>query len=138
MDMIDRDKLLDNLGNVHDFLRAIDDPGAEAVAIAAGIISGELEWHPAARLLTLGEVREWKDFLWMEVNPAYTEDRQGRLFRAVAVRDGQADDVLTFHLRETPNVHKVGPVYYGASIRCWAEKPTPEDMEGVAWDEDAE
>ena len=133
--MMDRNELLNRLGNVHEFLQAIDDPGADAVAIAAAILSGAATFQGGARLLSLEEVRDWKGFLWVEICPAYTGDFQGRLMKAAMVRD-EGDGVLTFQLREIPNFHKVSVVYYGEAVRCWASKPTAEDQAAAEWEVD--
>lgn len=133
--MIDKNELLDRLGNVHEFLQAIDDPGADAVAIAAAILSGAATFQGGARLLSLEEVMGWKGFLWLETAAPYTNDHQGHLYRAIIVREGQANGVLTFHVRGvSPNVTKTSAVYYGLSCRCWASKPTAEDMAAAEWE----
>lgn len=129
MDMIDRDKLVEDLGNVHDFLRAIEDPAADSVAIAAGIIAGELEWHPAARLLTLGEVREWKDFLWIEFKGKAPE---------IAVVEDFPFDEGALRIYKGRDLVMPWAVDYGRTFRCWAEKPTEADMEGAAWEAEGE
>lgn len=123
--MIDRDKLVEDLGNVHDFMKAIEDPAADSVAVAAGIISGELEWHPAARRLTLEEVRGWKDFLWIEY--------KGKAPKVAVVDDFPFDEGA---LRIYTARDLVMPLAldYGRTFRCWAEKPTEADMEGAAWE----
>ena len=128
--MIDRDKLVEDLGNVHDFLRAIEDPAADSVAVAAGLIAGELEWHPAARLLTLGEVREWKDFLWVEIREPGAMPKG--VFKGIFVKMEEAD--MIFHIWRPYWIGRYSAVLYGLRFRCWAEKPTEADMEGAAWE----
>ncbi len=127
--MIDRDKLVEDLGNVHDFLRAIEDPAADSVAVAAGIISGELEWKPAARLLTLEEVREWKGFLWIEFRGKAPE---------IAVVDDFPFDEGALRIYTARDLVMPMALNYGMNFRCWAEKPTPEDMEGAAWEAESD
>ena len=133
--MMDRDQLLDTLGNVHEFLKAIDDPGADAVAMAAAVIAGDVEQKPAARLLTLREVKKWKDLLWLEVAAPYTEDHQGHLYRGLY--EGEDEDaVLLFKLRGRPFISRTSAINYGLSIRCWATRPSADDMAVTPWEED--
>lgn len=137
--MIDRNELLDALENVHEFLKEIDDPGHKAVAMAAAYIAGELNLDGLARPMTLEEVRECKGFLWLETAAPYTYDHQGHLYKAILVRKGLANGMLTFHARRVPNnVSKTSAVYYGVACRCWASKPTAEDMAAAEWEVDGD
>ena len=127
--MMDRNKLLDALENVHDFLKEIDDPGHKAVAMAAAYIAGELEWHPAARLLTLGEIRGWKDILWIELKGKAPE---------IAVVEDFPFDEGAMRIYKGRDLVMPWAVDYGRTFRCWASKPTAEDVAAAAWEVDGD
>lgn len=124
--MIDRNELLDRLGNVHEFLQAIDDPGADAVAIAAAILSGAATFQGGARLLSLEEVREWRGFLWVEIR------ENGAMSKGIFVKMEEAD--MIFHLRRPYWIGQYSAVLYGLRFRCWASEPTAEDMAAAEWE----
>lgn len=125
--MINKDELLDRLGNVHEFLQAIDDPGADAVAIAAAILSGAATFQGGARLMSLEEVREWRGFLWVESRET------GAVSKGIFVRMND-DAVMVFHLRRPYWIGEYSAVLYGLRFRCWASKPTAEDMAAAEWE----
>lgn len=130
---IDRDKIVEDLGQVFDFLKAIDDPYRDSVALAAGLISGEIQEAPgAARLLTLEEVRGWKGFLWLEVNGTFevSTDSQ-RITRAVMSECYDGLVILYLHPDNTETAATA--VKYGEDWRCWETRPTEEEMAGRPW-----
>lgn len=127
---IDRDKIVDDLGQVFEFLKQIDDPYRDSVALAAGLISGEISEAPgAARLLSLGEVRGWKDILWIEIKGKAPE---------IAVVEDFPFDEGAMRIYKGRDLIMPWAVDYGRSFRCWAEKPREVDMEGAAWEEEGD
>lgn len=132
--MINREQLLTDLDNVHDFLRSIDDPCADSVAMAAAILSGAGTIRTAARLLTLEEVRGWEGFLWLELAAPIIDSRQTVLYKAVLT--GEEGGALYFHLRDDLHGYEKSAVYYGLRFRCWASRPSADEMAAVPWDED--
>ena len=128
--MIDRDKIVEDLGQVYEFLKQIDDPYRDSVALAAGLISGEISEAPAAaRLLTLEEVRESKGFLWVENREPH------RPTKGIFVElDREA--LMHFQVRRPEKWLSVySAVLYGLCFRCWASRPTEEEMAGTPWEE---
>lgn len=126
----DRDKIVEDLGQVFEFLKQIDDPYRDSVALAAGLISGEISEAPAAaRLLSLEEVRESKGFLWVENREPH------RLTKGIFVElDREA--LMHFQVRRPEKWLSVySAVLYGLCFRCWESKPTEEEMTGTPWEE---
>ena len=127
-----KEKMLTDLVNVHDFLVAIDDPCAESVAYAAAVISGEAEMRTAARLLTLEEVRESKGFLWVENRETHW------LIKGVLVKMDK-NAVMIFNVRRPGRwIYDYSALFYGSRFRCWASRPTEEEMAATPWEEETE
>ena len=127
--MMDRNELLDALENVHDFLKEIDDPGHKAVAMAAAYIAGELNLDGLARPMTLEEVRESKGFLWVEIRET------GAVSKGIFIKIND-EAAMVFHLRRPYWIGEYSAVLYGLRFRCWASKPTAEDMAAAEWEVD--
>lgn len=127
--MIDRDKLVEDLGQVFEFLKQIDDPYRDSVALAAGIISGEISEEPgAARLLRLEEVRGCKGFLWLQLG--------NKAVRAVV--DEDVDGAVWFYVMPDNQTRALDMIYYGAAWRCWESRPSEEEMAGAPWYEEVD
>ena len=124
---LDRDKIVEDLGQVYEFLKQIDDPYRDSVALAAGLISGEISEAPAAaQMLSLGKVRGWKDILWIEF--------KGKAPKIAVVDDFPFDEgVMRIYTAQDP----VMPLAwdYGRTYRCWASRPTEEEMAAAPWEE---
>lgn len=132
--MMDRNELLDALENVHEFLKEIDDPGHKAVAMAAAYIAGELNLDGLARPMTLEEVRESKGFLWVEFRESGAMPKG--IFKGVFIKMEETD--MLFHLRRPNWIGRYSAVLYGLRFRCWASKPTAEDMAAAEWEVDGD
>ena len=123
---VNRDKIVEDLGQVYEFLKQIDDPYRDSVALAAGLISGEISEAPAAaRLRSLGEVRVWKDFLWIEF--------KGKAPK-IAVVDDFPFDEGALRIYTARDLIMLLALNYGRTFRCWADKPREVDMEGAEWE----
>lgn len=129
--MMDRNELLDALENVHEFLKEIDDPGHKAVAMAAAYIAGDLNLDGLARPMTLEEVRECKGFLWVEIRET------GAVSKGIFVRMND-EAAMVFHLRRPYWIGEYSAVLYGLRFRCWASKPTAEDVAAAEWEVDGD
>lgn len=139
MPMIDRDKLVEDLGQVFEFLKQIDDPYRDSVALAAGIISGEISEAPgAARLLRLEEVREWKGFLWLEARDGF-EIKSDSPHVTRAIVDGFEDGAVIFYIHPSDGIaFECDAILYGEKWRCWESRPSEEEMAGAPWYEETE
>ena len=133
---IDRDKIVEDLGQVFDFLHSIDDPYADSVAVAAGIISGEIGEAPAAaRLLSLGEVREWKERLWLEARDGF-EIAADSPHVTRAIVDGFECGGVIFYISPNDGIpFDCDAILYGEKWRCWETRPTEEEMAAAPWED---
>ena len=130
---IDRDKIVEDLGQVFDFLHSIDDPYADSVAMAAGLISGEIGEAPAAaRLLTLEEVRGWKGFVWLELAGEFEVIADSKNMTRAVVDDFSAGAVYLYLHPGGAGV-RCEAIMYSETWRCWADPPTEEDRAGTPW-----
>lgn len=129
---IDRDKIVDDLGQVFEFLKQIDDPYRDSVALAAGIISGEISEAPgAARLLSLEEVRESKGFLWVEIREPH------QIYKGVF--DCTEGGIIYFFIRRPEKwLYESSTLFCGFAWRCWASRPTEEEMAAMPWEEEGD
>jgi len=130
---IDRDKIVEDLGQVFEFLKAIDDPYRDSVALAAGLIAGEIQETPgAARVLTLEEVRGWKGFLWLEAIDGFEIAADSRK-KTRAIVDSYEDGAVYLYLHPAGVLFGGQAILYSETWRCWETSPTEEEMAGTPW-----